>query len=67
MDAIDDAIAEVAATLDQELRETNTEPEETKSPEETKDAEVSHPNATTETTSQVYNLCKSWSSPRNPL
>ena len=58
MAAIDATIADVADTLDQELRETNAEPEETKLPESAKDAEVSHPNMTTETTRRIYNLRK---------
>ena len=58
MAVINAAIAEVVATLDQELRETNTESEETEFPEADKDVEVSHPNTTTKTTRRVYNLCK---------
>ena len=52
MDALGTGIAEVAATLDQYLREANMEPKRTK------DAEVSHPNMTTKITRGVYNLCK---------
>ena len=52
MAAIDAAITEVAATLDQELRKIKAEPEDTK------DAEVSHPNTTTKTIRRVYNLHK---------
>ena len=52
MDALDTGISEVAATLDQDLREANMEPKRTK------DAEVSQPNMTTKTTRGVYNLCK---------
>ena len=52
MASIDAEIMEVVATLYQELREVNAEPEETK------DVEVSHPNTTTKTTRRVYNLCK---------
>ena len=57
MAAIDAAIMEVVATLNQELRETNVEPEETYFPEADKDEEVSHPNTTIKTTRRVYNLC----------
>ena len=38
MAAIDATIADVAATLDQELREANTEPKETELPESSRDA-----------------------------
>ena len=58
MAAIDAAITEVAATLNQELREANTEPEETELPEVARDAEVLHPSTNNETTGQVYNLHK---------
>ena len=52
MAAIDDAIAEVAATIDQGIKEKNEEPEETN------DDEVSKPITNTETNGRVYNLCK---------
>ena len=58
MAAIDAAISEVAATLDQELMKTNAEPEETESTEASRDAEVLHPRTTTKTTRRVYNLHK---------
>ena len=40
MAAIDAKIVEVAATLDQKLREANAEPEETELPESARDAEA---------------------------
>ena len=40
MTAIDSAIEEVSATLYQELRDPNTEPEETELPESARDAEA---------------------------
>ena len=46
MAAIDAKIVEVAATLDQKLREANAEPEETESPEAARDADVLHPSTT---------------------
>ena len=58
MAAIDAAIAEVSATLNQDPREANTEPEENELPEAARDAEVLHPSTTTKTTSRVYNLRK---------
>ena len=58
MVAIDAAIAEREATLDQEIREINAEPEEIKYSEETKDVELSHLNTTTKSTRRVYNLLK---------
>ena len=58
MASIDAAIAEVDATLDQELWEANVEPEETKLLEASRDAKVSHPSTNTKTTRWVYNLRK---------
>ena len=58
MAAIDNTIAEVPPALVQELREANTEPEETKLSEAARYAEVLHPITTNKTTRQVYNLRK---------
>ena len=54
------------ATLDQELRESKAEPEETELPETARDAEMLHPNMTTETTRRVYNLHKGKHGNRGP-
>ena len=60
MVAIGAVIDEVVSTLDQDLIETKSEPEETKDAdlEETKYLGVSQPNMTTKTTKRVYNLRK---------
>ena len=58
MFVINTKIAELASTLDQDLRETNADPEETKYHEETQDGEVFHPKTTIKTTRRVYNLHK---------
>ena len=58
MAVIDATIEELAATLDQELREANAKPEETELPEADMDVELSHPITNNKSTRRFYNLCK---------